>query len=534
MFSPKQKLNLTEEQVHSFIDETAAGIFITDGTGLILSASPALSRTLGYNTDEFRQINIREITLDGNQGEFIISELPQNSAGERCFLHKDGGKVHLRCSITVLTGPDGTPDKMIAVCDTQGEQRKLQEQATQAQKMEALGRVAGGVAHDFNNLLMIINSYGSLLVSEFGVDSPMGRKAVAITEASSRATELTRHLLAFSRKQVLRTCVTSLDDIVRTSEKLLRRLIREDIEIAVELESGGVLIDVDPGQLDRVLMNLVVNASDAMPKGGQLTIRTERAFINDGDKEFAFASLSIKDTGIGMDAATQSRIFEPFFTSKKEAGTGLGLSTVYGVVEQSGGTIEVESSPGLGTTFRILLPSVEGSQKVAQDFDEIMVQQPSKPLRATVLLAEDEDLLRRCLTNTLTAMGCYVLQAKNGAEALELARRQLLLIDVLITDMVMPKLGGYDLVMALREMRPTLPVIIMSGYPDKSPPGEEMNLSGMQFLQKPFDPRILQEEIRRMVSQPHGSGTSTSVLMPRPPETRFVTHPVMGTRATDN
>jgi hypothetical protein len=351
---------------------------------------------------------------------------------------------------------------------------------------------------------MIINSYASLLTEEFGEDSPLGRKAVAIEDAGTRAVSLTRQLLAFSRKQVLKPRTVALDELALSSQKLLRRLIREDVEIRTRFNSGGSYVEVDEGQFERVLMNLAVNASEAMPRGGTLSFTTgtaSRKLMNSSNaSNVPCVVLSVADTGEGMDAATAERIFEPFFTSKKTGGTGLGLSTVYGIVEQSGGDITVDSTLGKGTTFRIFLPVVHEGRCSEL---ETVPEKPSevRKLRATVLLVEDEEPLRRCLANALRAVGCYVLQAEDGQRALELARKQLLLIDVVISDIVMPRLGGVDLAYELRSMRSNLPVILMSGYADVTPSREELQSGKTFFIQKPFTPDVMKDLIQSVLQQ---------------------------------
>jgi CheY-like chemotaxis protein len=381
----------------------------------------------------------------------------------------------------------------------------LEEAARQTHKMEALGRLAGGVAHDFNNMLMIINSYASLLKEDFGEHTPAGGRAHAIEEAGTRAAVLTRQLLAFSRKQVLQTQVVAIDELVRSSEQMLRRLMREDIEFITDLRAGDACIDADFGQIQQVLMNLAVNASDAMPAGGRLTLHTGREELAEGSngngrvKAGPYVVLTVTDSGIGMDPVTVERIFEPFFTTKGQGkGTGLGLATVYGIIEQSGGHIKVESEVSKGSTFIIHLPLV--SRETNKVVEKSQEQWAPKQIRATVLLVEDEEILRRCLLNALSSMGCFVLQARDGVHALELAKRQLLLIDLVITDMVMPRMGGRELVNSLRALRPKLPVIFMSGYSDVGPTKEELASSNTRFFQKPFSTDGMRKAVEVMLA----------------------------------
>ncbi len=382
----------------------------------------------------------------------------------------------------------------------------LEEQVRQTHKMEALGRLAGGVAHDFNNLLMIINSYSSMLVGEFAADSPMRRKVAAIQDAGTRAAALTGQLLAFSRKQVFKRQNVVVDELVQRSRDMLARLLREHISFTARLNSANAKIQIDPGQFEQVLLNLVVNASDAMPAGGQLTICTECRDVDDRSpgmkkllKRGSYVVISVSDTGVGMDQATRDRIFEPFFTTKGPGkGTGLGLATVYGIVEQSGGALAVNSRPGVGTTFEIYLPCAVG--EVGQVLSSDPVTQPGRPFKATVLLVEDEAILRQCLADALSSLGCYVIQAGDGAQAFDVASRQLLLIDCVVTDMVMPRLGGRELVDKLRLKRPRLPVVFMSGYSDAGPTDEELRGIETRFLQKPFSPPALLANVKDMLT----------------------------------
>src|SRR5208282_2667582 len=376
----------------------------------LLDVNPALCQLIGYSAEELAAMGFG-VAADGDgQDEFsrlVAGEIP-GYVVERRYPHKDGSCVWFRNSVSLLHNEEGRPTCAKVIMEDCTGKKLLEERVRQTHKMEALGSLAGGVAHDFNNLLMIINSYASLLKDEFGAETPMGGKAHAIEEAGTRAAVLTRQLLAFSRKQVLQTMRLSIDELLRSSKQMLRRLIREDIEFITHLGAGEACIEADPGQLQQVLMNLVVNASDAMPHGGCLTIQSstietveEIANGNGKIKPGLYVLLSVADTGIGMNAATQEHIFEPFYTTKGQGkGTGLGLATVFGVVEQSGGHIMVESAPGKGSVFTIYLPAVPRELELPRH--ESPVSGIPKPIRANVLLVEDEDILRRCLHNTLS------------------------------------------------------------------------------------------------------------------------------------
>jgi PAS domain S-box-containing protein len=509
---------------HASFSNAAVGIAILDLEGALIEANPAFCRITGYSAEEITGSDFAMAVNGGELAEFsglVAGEIPGYLV-ERRFLRKDGSSVWSRNSVSLLYGEDGRPTCAMVIMEDWTENELLKERARQSYKMEALGSLAGGVAHDFNNLLMIINSYAALLTEEFGAETPMGGKAHAIEEAGTRAAVLTSQLLAFSRKQVLQTQRVSIDELLRSSEQMLRRLVREDIVFITQLAAGDFCIDADSGQLQQVLMNLVVNASDAMPQGGQLTIRTScielTEEISNGNgkiKPGPYVLFSVVDTGVGMDAATQERIFEPFYTTKGHGkGTGLGLATVYGIVDQSGGHIMVQSSPGQGTVFTIYLPSV------LHKFDAVPAKRPvggtRKPIRANILLVEDEETLRRCLHNTLSSMGCYVIPARDGVHALELAKRQILLIDLLVTDIVMPRMGGRDLVDSLRAIRPKLPVIFMSGYADAAPTREELRSGSTLFFQKPFSPDGLRKAVDDILAGTRAFSASR-VLLPGQP-----------------
>jgi PAS domain S-box-containing protein len=490
----------------------AVAIAITDLSGTLIDVNPAFCRISGYTMEEIVGGGFSAFHEGQANDEFVRlvnGEIP-GYVVERRYPRRDGSTVWARSSVSLMHDEQGKPLYVVAIIEDWTEKKKLEEVARQSHKMEALGRLAGGVAHDFNNLLMIINSYASLLKEDFGADTPAGGRAQAIEEAGTRAAVLTKQLLAFSRKQVLQTQVIGIDELIRSSEQMLRRLIRENIEFVTELAASDGYIDADLGQIQQVLMNLAVNASDAMPNGGRLMICTGRAEIEAGAenhngngngkfKAGSYVVLSVADTGIGMDRATVEQIFEPFFTTKRQGkGTGLGLATVYGIIEQSGGHIQVESELGRGTTFTIYLPAmVRESLRSAAEPATVWA---GKQIRATVLLAEDEEILRRCLLNALSSMGCFVLQARDGEHALEIAKRQLLLIDVVITDMVMPRMGGRELVNSLRALRPKLPVIFMSGYTDVGPTKEELRSGATIYFQKPFSTDGLRKAVEEILT----------------------------------
>jgi CheY-like chemotaxis protein len=352
------------------------------------------------------------------------------------------------------------------------ERKNIEAQLLQAQKMESIGRLAGGVAHDFNNLLTVINGYADFVLRRLSADDQVYPQVKEIRSAGDRAAELTQQLLAFSRKQVLQPKVLNLNDIVRDSDKMLRRLIGEDIELVCVLDPSARFVEADPGQLNQVIVNLAVNARDAMPGGGKLIIETANS-----EQE---VSLTVRDTGHGMEAGTLEHIFEPFFTTKGVGkGTGLGLATVYGIVRQSAGHISVQSEVGSGTTFTIRLPASEG------DTPRNASDKPQPGGSGNVLLVEDEEAVRRLIATILEQHGYHVLVANDGEEALSVYKHARPRIDLLISDVVMPRMRGNELAAHLRELQPEMRVLFISGYTDPSISNQVIS-AGSNFLQKPF------------------------------------------------
>jgi CheY-like chemotaxis protein len=372
------------------------------------------------------------------------------------------------------------------------EQRRLEDQVRQTQKMEAVGRLAGGVAHDFNNQLTVINGCADLLLDEAPPGEPAHGLADEIRRAGEQAASLTRQLLAFGRRQITAPTILDLNDVVREVEKMLRRLIGEHIELATDLEPAGARVKADPGLMVQLLMNLAVNARDAMPDGGRLTVRTQ---VIKGR-----VRLMVADTGVGMDAQTKAHIFEPFFTTKPAGeGTGIGLATVHGIVEQSGGSIAVESAPGSGTTFRIELPSCVDALPAPETLRPARAQPVS---RETVLLVEDEDLVRSLAQRVLEQRGYRVFAAQGATDALDLHSQIPGRVDLVVTDVVMPGLGGRQLAERLRERQPDLPVLFMSGYTTDDVLRQGIQAEEMHFIQKPFTPDGLARKVRDVLHHP--------------------------------
>ena len=388
---------------------------------------------------------------------------------------------------------------------TEGVLRETEAQLRQAQKMEAVGRLAGGMAHDFNNLLTVIRGYSELFLGRLGPTDAMRKDMEEVKKAADRASGLTRQLLAFSRRQFIAAKVLDLNALVANMNGMLRRLIGEDIvELSAELDASIGAIKADPGQVEQVIMNLVVNARDAMPKGGRLTIETRNVTIGGevrldavGVAPGSYVLLAIHDTGQGMDAETRSHLFEPFFTTKEKGkGTGLGLSTVYGIVKQSGGSITVESAPGRGTTFRIYFPRIE--QEVPGSTGAVEAIDPARG-RETILLVEDEPAVRGLVQETLRLHGYTVLEARHGIEALLSSAKYVGPIHLLLTDVVMPQMSGPEVAEKILTVRPDIKVLYMSGYPDH-PVFEQGGVSRQTgFLPKPFSPPALAQKVREVL-----------------------------------
>ncbi len=428
------------------------------------------------------------------------------------LMHKDGKYRWFLGSFTLMH------DELRGAMRVSGAQidvtyrKELEEQFRQAQKMESIGRLAGGVAHDFNNLLSVIGGYTEMALATVPAEQALHHDLERVKHAADRAANLTRQLLAFSLRQVLKPEVLCINAIIRDSEKLLRRLVGEDILIKLELDETLGKTLADPGQMEQVFMNLVVNARDAMPYGGDLSISTRNVHLADGHasgnvalKPGSYVVVTVRDSGTGMEPATVQRIFEPFFTTKEQGrGTGLGLATVYGIVRQSGGGIGVESSPGKGTKFEVYLPNVAEREVVTADVDTPVPAQgaPLPPQgKETVLLVEDEESLRELTERILRSLGYEVLVAGSGGEALELMNQKHAPVALLLSDVVMPGMSGPQLAEVLEQLHPGLPVLYMSGYTEDAILHHGVLKKGTQLINKPFSPVALAQAIRGVLDK---------------------------------
>jgi PAS domain S-box-containing protein len=487
------------------VDQSAETIMITDAAGTISYVNPAFEKATGYTREEVIGHNPRLLKSGQQDAEFYRQMWTVLSRGEIWSGHfinrrKDGTHFEETATISPVRDAAGQIVNYVAVKRDVTNENRLEAQLRQAQKMEAVGSLAGGVAHDFNNLLGVIMGYGEIVYRQLAGEDPLKGKVGQILKAAERAAGLTRQLLAFSRKQVLQPKILDLNTVVSDMDKMLRRLIGEDVEFTTLLEPHLGSVRADPGQIEQVVMNLVVNSRDAMPEGGRLTIETHNA---DLDAEYAathsparpgpYVALVITDSGSGMDAATQALIFEPFFSTKGVGkGTGLGLATVYGIVKQSEGHIWVYSEVGVGTTFKIYLPRID---------EEAVLERPPEPgplLRGseTVLLVEDAESLRELLREALETNGYTVLVARDGAEALQIAAAHAGPIHMLVTDVIMPGMSGPKIVDLLAPRRPEMKVLFVSGYSDESLTRHGLVGPGRAFLSKPFGPEVLLRKVR--------------------------------------
>jgi len=488
----EEALRHSEATVRAMFENSLDGIVITDDAARCLEANSAAAELIGLPREKLVGASLFEFGDDDLESEW--QRFRGSRRGRSCFRirREDGTKRFVDCSFNAHI----LPERHLVVLRDVTEQQNLEEQLRQSQKMEAIGRLAGGVAHDFNNILGIISGYAELMQLN-ATDGAQRVRAEKVLAAIEKAASLTKQLLAFGRRQVLSPRLLDVFAIVSDLSGMVRVMVGAEIQVNLPQESVG-MVHADQGQLEQVVLNLAANARDAMPNGGVLTIRLENyasgigSQIPSGD----YVLLSISDTGIGMDPDTQSRIFEPFFSTKK-SGSGLGLSTVYGIVKQSGGHITVESQLGLGSTFNIYLPLVATARVHAE---RIPGEQPLH-LQGdeTILLVDDEDELRNATVEYLEACGYRLLKARNGGEAIKIADQFGGKIAVLITDIVMPKTNGRGLLDHIRKTRPETKVLVISGYADDAVIRHGIFLESTCFLQKPFTFQLLGSKIRKLL-----------------------------------
>ena len=505
-------LRATEASFATLVEHAPVGIYRSSPEGRFLSVNAAVVRMLGYETGA-QVLNLdmaRDVYADAAERQRLVERDTysdrQYDNVEATWKRRDGRLLTVQLSVRAVRNAAGRVDYYETFVRDVTDQRRLQQQVLQSQKMEAVGRLAGGVAHDFNNLLTVITSYSDLLLEDLAPGDAKRDDVEQVRKAADGAAALTRQLLAFSRQQVVEPRVVSLNTVVEGLQKILRRVIGEDVELAITLAPDLGAVRADVGQLEQVLMNLAVNARDAMPTGGRLTIETANVEHDPDyarDQEAAavrrFAMLAVSDTGCGMDEATKARIFEPFFTTKDVGkGTGLGLATVYGIVKQAGGFIWVYSEPGQGTSFKIYLPAVDATAERTT----AAATTPAPRGTETVLLVEDAAAVRAVTKQILERQGYTVLEAPDGEAGLRLAQRHRGVIHLLLTDVVMPRVGGRELAEQLARLRPDVKVLYASGYTDDSVVRHGILESGTAYLQKPFSPESLARKVRDVLDAP--------------------------------
>jgi len=500
-------LRASENRFRRLAESGIVGIAIADANGRALEANDAFLAMLARTREDLTSGTIAWSALAASDSHAIASatEALARPREVEC-VRSDGRTVPVLVAVAPLE--DG---HYISVLLDLSERKRVEEQFRQAQKMEAVGRLAGGVAHDFNNLLSVILSYAEMSVESLQPDNPMREDIDQIREAAVRATDLTRQLLAFSRQQVTEPKLVSLDQIVAGMEKMLRRLLGADVELTILRETQLWSVFADAGQIEQIVMNLAVNARDAMPEGGKLTIQTDNVEL---DEEYAashhdvragsYVMLAVSDTGTGMTAETQTRIFEPFFTTKEKGkGTGLGLAMVFGIVKQSGGHIWVYSEPGKGSTFKVYLPRATGAAaSAASERTSPEALHGSE----TVLLVEDDAQVRTLARTILRRHGYVVLEASNAGEALLVSEQHGAKIDLLLTDVVLPLMSGRQVAERLKATRPTMKVLFMSGYTDEAVLQHGVLDSGVAYVQKPLTPGALTRKVREALDARHGAG----------------------------
>jgi PAS domain S-box-containing protein len=507
----REALRAQERLLRQIIDANPSLIFVKDWNGRFVLVNQATAHVYGTTvealvgkTDGDFNRNMEEVAhflrddravMSSGQPKIIAEEPVTNPAGETRWFQTI--KVPLR------SPAEGTAT-LLGVATEITERKRLEEQLLQSQKMEAVGQLAGGVAHDFNNILTAIVGYTDLLAAELGSNVRQLEDLEEIRKAARRAAALTRQLLAFSRKQVLEPRIIDVNAVVLNLDKMLRSLISENIELKTDLADNLGAARADPNQIEQVIMNLAINARDAMPDGGTVTIETGNVTLDDAYAAQhvsvipgEYVMLAVSDTGCGMDEKTQSRIFEPFFTTKPAGrGTGLGLSTVYGIVKQTGGNIWLYSEPGKGTTFKIYLPAMAA---LPEDIGKVAPAEAPRRGAGTVLVVEDDEQLRRLTHRALDAQGYTVLVADRGGTALDIARRHKGEIDLLLTDVIMPDTNGRKLAETIRAARPGMRVLYMSGYPDGAIASHGMLEPGVAYLAKPFTTEAITRRVREVL-----------------------------------
>jgi len=499
--------------VTALLESVSQAILSIDRGGRIVLANRRAEEIFGYGGEELLGARIEMLLPESKrtahrhdrEGFFARPRTrPMGIGMDLMGRRKDGSEVPVEVSLSHVELDTGV--FAIAFVSDISQRKNLEEQLLHAQKMEAVGRLAGGVAHDFNNMLTVISGYNRMILDELSTMDPLRGYAEEILKAADRAAALTNQLLAFSRRQIMQPRVINVNAVVIQTQKMLQRLIGEDVELILELGVDVGNIKADPGHVEQAIVNLAVNARDAMPVGGHLTIETSAVRLDEhyarthmGVKPGEFTMIAVSDNGHGMDAETRRHIFEPFFTTKEKGkGTGLGLATVYGIVKQTGGDIWVYSEPGQGTTFKLYFPRVFEPLSDSEGGD------PSATKRSggeTILVVEDEQAVRDLTVRILQQLGYTILTAASGAEALEVSQAHAGSIDLLLTDVVMPHMSGRQLADHLRQSRPTTKVLFLSGYTENTVVHHGVLDAGVDFLPKPFSRENLSKKLREVLAK---------------------------------
>ena len=496
----KRLLKNQDKKFRLLFEEHPQPMWILASTGeKFLAVNSAACRLYGYSPEDFSGLSLADLQAPEDARRFL-SELrsPGHPPGEWRHRTRDGHWIEVEIALHEIRY-GGETAELAVLMDITG-RRHLEDQLRQAQKMEALGLLTGGVAHDFNNLLTIITGYSQLILAKLSDTDPNRHSAEQIVKAAERAGELTRRLLVFSRRRVLQAKVLDLNQVVSSLSTMMQRLLGEESELKLDLDPGLGSVHADSGRLEQVLLNLAANSRDAMPNGGTLTVATSNVTVGktgSAVRPGAYVLLTVTDTGAGMDAATQAQAFEPFFTTKGAgSGTGLGLYTVAGIVKQSGGAVELSSQPGQGTAFRIYLPRVD---RAPLPLEDPAPKSESKRGAETILLVEDEEMVRTLVRETMEASGYHVLEASDPLDAIAIAAKYQGNIELLITDVIMPKASGPELAKKLLRTYPGLKVLYMSGHTERAISKRGIRRKEVAFLPKPFTPAGLTAKVREVL-----------------------------------
>src|SRR6056297_211978 len=507
----EKKLQESEERYRRFFQEDLSADFVADAKGALLACNNSFVKYFGFNSaEEVEGTNLNDRFPDKNNAIDFWRQLRQN---KRLVLHEldllraDGTKLNLLANVVADTDDEGRISEVKGYLIDISKRKNLEQQLRQAQKLEAIGRLAGGVAHDFNNILTVILGYSTIVQEKLQKnDTGIENEVSGIQDAAKRASTLTRQLLAFSRRQILKPKQAHLNELIKNLEKMMRRLVTEEVGMYLDLSADPDTVWVDPGQIEQVLMNLIVNARDAMPKGGRISIRTHNYKVESPEASpmgeippGSYICASVKDTGVGIEPHMLKMIFEPFFTTKsEEKGTGLGLSTVYGIVKQSSGFLQIDSEPGKGSTFWILLPVSLNPGEVPKSTRGV---EHSYSGTEKILVAEDEESLRHLVERILTLYGYTAYLASAPDEALEMVEEGDEEFDLLVTDLVMPHMSGEELAEGVLRINPNMKIIYMSGYPHKHTlkKGETEEETEIPFISKPFSPEDFVKLVREVL-----------------------------------